>query len=136
MEATRFPCILGVRTASGQDGVKTHWSIPENLNWRWACLLSMGLRQSLHLSEPSLPGGGEGGDEVAQSCPTLCDPVGCSLPGSSVCGILQAKVLSGLPFPSPGDLPNPGIEPRSPTLQADALPSEPPRKPVKLSTIF
>ena len=32
----------------------------------------------------------------------------------------------GLPFPSPGDLPNLGIEPRSPTLQADALPSEPP----------
>ena len=36
---------------------------------------------------------------------------------------------SGLPFPSPGDLPNPGIEPGSPTLQADALPSEPPGKP-------
>ena len=35
---------------------------------------------------------------------------------------------SGLPFPSPGDLPNPGIEPGSPTLQADALPSEPPGK--------
>ena len=36
---------------------------------------------------------------------------------------------SGLSFPSPGELPDPGIEPRSPTLQADALPSEPPRKP-------
>ena len=36
---------------------------------------------------------------------------------------------SGLPFPSPGDLPDPGIEPGSPTLQADALPSEPPEKP-------
>ena len=36
---------------------------------------------------------------------------------------------SGLPFPSPGDLPNPGIEPRSPALQADALPSKPPGKP-------
>ena len=35
---------------------------------------------------------------------------------------------SGLPFPSPGDLPNPGIEPGSPALQADALPSEPPGK--------
>ena len=34
----------------------------------------------------------------------------------------------GLPIPSPGDLPNPGIEPRSPTLQADTLPSEPPGK--------
>ena len=33
---------------------------------------------------------------------------------------------NGLPFPSPGDLPNPGIEPRSPTLQADSLPAEPP----------
>ena len=33
---------------------------------------------------------------------------------------------SGLPFPSPGDLPDPGIEPGSPALQADALPSEPP----------
>ena len=36
---------------------------------------------------------------------------------------------SGLPFPSPGDLPDTGIEPRSPALQADALPSEPPGKP-------
>ena len=38
---------------------------------------------------------------------------------------------SGLPFPSPGDLPNPGIEPGSPALQADALPSEPPKGLVK-----
>ena len=35
---------------------------------------------------------------------------------------------SGLPFPSPGDLPNPGIKPRSPALQADTLPSQPPGK--------
>ena len=41
-----------------------------------------------------------------------------------------------MPFPSPGDLPNPGIEPRSPTLQADSLPSEPPVKPVKLDKDF
>ena len=120
---------------------------------------------------------GESESEVAQSCPTLCDPVDCSLPGSSVYGILQTTMLewvaisfsktglkvkvkslsrvrlfatlwtvahqaplsmgfsrqdywSGLPFPSPGDLPDPGIEPRSPTLQADALPSAPPGKPV------
>ena len=38
---------------------------------------------------------------------------------------------SGLPFPSPGDLPVPGIEPRSPALEADALTSEPPGKPIK-----
>ena len=55
---------------------------------------------------------------------TLCDPMDYSLPGSSVHGILQGRILSGLPFPSPGDLLNPGIEPRSPTLQADSLPTE------------
>ena len=38
----------------------------------------------------------------------------------------QAEYWSGLPFPSPGDLPNPGIEPGSPTLKADSLPMEPP----------
>ena len=51
-----------------------------------------------------------------------CNPMDCSLPGSSVRGILQAKIpWSGLPFPPPGDLPDPGIEPGSPVLQADEL---------------
>ena len=40
-------------------------------------------------------------------------------------GFSRQEYWSGLPFPSPGDLPNPGIEPRSPALQTDALPSEP-----------
>ena len=44
-------------------------------------------------------------------------------------GFSRPEYWSGLPFPSPGDLPNPGIEPRSPALQADALTSEPPGKP-------
>ena len=43
-------------------------------------------------------------------------------------GFSRQGYWSGLPFPSPGDLPDPGIEPRSPALQADALPSEPPGK--------
>ena len=43
----------------------------------------------------------------------------------------RQEYWSGLPFPSPEDLPDPGIEPRSPTLQADTLPSEPPGKPTK-----
>ena len=68
---------------------------------------------------------------VTQSCPTLCDPMDCSLLGSS-----------GVPWNSPGkdtrlgchsllqrNLPDPGIKPGSPTLQADSLPSEPPGKP-------
>ena len=44
-------------------------------------------------------------------------------------GFSRQECWSGLPFPSPGDLPNPGIKPRSPVLQADTLPSEPPGKP-------
>ena len=56
----------------------------------------------------------------------------CSLPGSSVHEILQARILEGLVISvSQRDLPNPGIEPGSPALQADSLPSEPPGKPIK-----
>ena len=44
-------------------------------------------------------------------------------------GLLRQEYWSGLPFPSPGDLPDPGIKLRSPTLQADALLSDPPEKP-------
>ena len=42
---------------------------------------------------------------------------------------------NGLPFPSPGDVPKPGIEPGSPALQADSLPSEPPGKPTILNVV-
>ena len=66
---------------------------------------------------------------VTQLCLTLCDPMDCSPPGSSVHGILQAKILEWFAIPSPGDLPDPGIEPRSPTLGADSLLFELPRKP-------
>ena len=57
--------------------------------------------------------------------------MGCSLPSSSVHGILQQEYWSGLPFPSPGFLSDPRIKPRSPALQADSLPSEPPGKSCK-----
>ena len=62
--------------------------------------------------------------EVAQLCPTLRDPMDCSPPGSSVTEFLRQDHWNSLPFPPPGDLPHPGIEPGSPTLQADTLPSE------------
>ena len=68
-----------------------------------------------------------GGGLVTKSCltPDSCDPMECSLPGSSVHGILQARILwSRLPFPSLGDLPDPGIKVRSPAFQADSLPTE------------
>ena len=56
--------------------------------------------------------------KVTRLCPTLCDPMKFSRP----------EYWSGWPSPSPEDLPNPAIEPRSPTLQADPLPNEPQRK--------
>ena len=52
---------------------------------------------------------------VAQSCPSLCDPM----------EFFRPEYWSGYPFPSPGDPPNLGIKPRSPALQADSLPAEP-----------
>ena len=61
---------------------------------------------------------------VAQSCPTPYDPVDCSPPGSSIHGILQARILEWVTSPPPGDLPIPGTEPGSSTLQVDSLPAE------------
>ena len=69
---------------------------------------------------------------VSQLCLTLCDPMNCSPPGSSVHETLQARILEWVAVAPPGDLPNPGIEPRSPSLYADSLPSEPPGKPIFL----
>ena len=66
----------------------------------------------------------ESESEVAHSCWTLCNPMYCSLPGSSILGIFQARILVWLLFPSPRDLLYPGIEAGSPTLQADSLLSE------------
>ena len=59
--------------------------------------------------------------KLPQSCLTLCDPMDCSLPGSSVYGILQARILlqNGLSCPPPGDLPDPRIEPTA--LMSPAL---------------
>ena len=70
----------------------------------------------------------ESESEVAQSCLTLCDSVDCSPPGSSVHGILQARILEWIAISFSRGI-FPGIEPRSPTLQANALTSEPPGKP-------
>ena len=66
---------------------------------------------------------------VTESCPTLCNPMDCSLPGSSVHGTSQARYWSGLPFPSPGDPPNSVIEPVSLALAGGFFTTEPPGKP-------
>ena len=69
----------------------------------------------------------ESESEDAQLCLTLCDPMDCiAYQALQSMEFSRQEYWSGLPFLSPGNLPNPGIEPRSPALQADALPSEPP----------
>ena len=70
--------------------------------------------------------------QVVQSCPTLCDPMDCSPPGSSVHGLFYARTLEWVAISFSRDLPNPGIEPRSPTLQMDSLPAELPGESVTL----
>ena len=84
--------------------------------------------------------GGEGGregrrekrkKEKSLSCVRLfVTPWTVAYQGPLSIGFSRQEYWSGLPCPSPGDLPDPGIEPRFPTLRADALPSEPPGKPI------
>ena len=62
--------------------------------------------------------------KATQSCLTFCNPM-----SYTVHGVLQARMLERIAFPFSRDLCNPGIEPRSPSLQADSSPSEPPGKP-------
>ena len=66
---------------------------------------------------------------VVQSYLTLCDPMVCRSPGFLSMEFSRQEYWNGQPFPSPGDLPHPGMEPSSPALQADSLLSEPPGKP-------
>ena len=69
---------------------------------------------------------GGGGGLVAKSCPTLVTPWTIAHQTTLSMRFFRQEYWSGLPFPSPGDLPNPGIEPGSPALQANTLTSEPP----------
>ena len=78
-------------------------------------------------------------DNIAVQCELLshvelCDPMDCRLPGSSVHGILQARILErvAILFSRGSSQPGKGIEPGSPTLQADSSPFEPPLKPIQL----
>ena len=73
----------------------------------------------------------ESESEVTQSCPTLCDPWTVAHRAPPSMGFSRQEYWSGSPFPSPGDLPDPGIEPGFPTLEADALTFEPRGKPSK-----
>ena len=72
---------------------------------------------------------------VAQSCLTLSDPVDCAHQAPLSIGFSRPEYWSGLPFSSPGDLPDPGIKPGSPTLQAESLLSESPGEPPVLECL-
>ena len=93
------------------------WNSPSSSTWKPTQLPFLGRPNVCVWSESVSP---------CQSCPTLCDPMDCGPPGTSVHRIPRQEYWSRLPFPSPGNLPEPGIEPRSPALQVDSLPSEPP----------
>ena len=77
----------------------SYWSPKSECDYAW--------RQGLYRSE----------SEVAQSCPTLCDPMGCSPPGSFTHGIFQARVVEWVAISFSRGSSDPGIEPGSPTLQ-------------------
>ena len=106
------------------SGIHLDWNRNNKINWN--CQLRM-----LLIEIPSVRV-----CLATQLCLTLCNPLDCSLPGSSVHGIFRQEYLTGLPFPSPGDLPDPGIEPVSPVspaLQVDSLPTtEPLGKPLEI----
>ena len=70
-----------------------------------------------------------GGGLVAKSCPTFATPWTVALQAPLSMGFLGQEYRSGVPFPPPGDLPDPGIKPTSPALPSDSLLSEPPGKP-------
>ena len=72
---------------------------------------------------------------VGKSCLSLATPWTAARQAPLSMGFSRQEYWSSLPFPSSGDLPDPGIEPRSPVLQVDSLPAEPqgkPRKPIHL----
>ena len=92
--------------------------VAARLEWSGMGLAGKGLEGSVKVVAPQL-------------CSTLWDPVGCSPPASSVHGILQARILEWIAIPFSRGYSDPDIKPRSPTLQADSLLSEPPGKPQK-----
>ena len=85
---------------------------------------SMGFSSQEYWSGVPLPS-----PKLLHLCPTHCKPMDCSRQGPLPVELSRQEYWSGLPYPPPGDLPNPGIKPRSAALQADSLLSEPPGKP-------
>ena len=95
--------------------VTSAWA--ERVSHNWMDGLQCGAEHMPRGAEIQQKGGGVGGGGLVIMS-NSCKPMDCSLPGTSVHGVSQ-EYWSGLPFPSPGDLPDPGIKPLSPALQVD-----------------
>ena len=94
------------------------------------CVVKAGQTKTLGLSYPGSCNMRQGGGcLVTKSCLSLCDPMDCSLPGSSVHGISQARVLEWVAISSSRGSSWPGIEPTSPALAGGFFTTEPPGKP-------
>ena len=97
------------------------WATDNTVSWSGSAQLGKSYQLYTWISVPSYT-------HAMHRCsimPTLWDPMDCSPPGFSVPGISQQEYWSRVPFPSPEDLPDPGIESRSPELQPGFLPSKP-----------
>ena len=118
----------GIQSATGSGGGATGQSSPRSDHWvgrvcvAWVCDCGWTLATQWLSSWAT-----EEGELKLQ--PQSLPPTIITLLGFSVHGILRQEYQSGLPFVSPGALPDPGIKPRSPALQANRLPPEPTRKP-------
>ena len=130
-----FPILLslGARPCSRCQRHSPPTSSPHSLDpsiWRSFCLI---LHQVEAISLKTSPFPSPCKVLVNQLCPTLCNPMDCSPPGSSVHGILQARILEWVAIHFSRGFLNPEIQTRSPALQADSLPSKPQGKPLQTS---
>ena len=123
---------LSFKSTGGEGGIELLWKVWRSKMWplyssckgQKVFLLSLWLCFSVYMCVL-----------VAKSCLTLCDPMDCGPPGSSVHGILQARILEWVAISfSRGSSQLRDQIPRSPALQADYLPSEPPGKPFIVAT--
>ena len=113
--------------------------MPSKVTWVFTYLLGSPFDLLFWLDDPSLSSWLV--LKLLQSCLTLCDrdPADHSLPGCSVHGVLQARLLEWVAVPSSGDLPHPGIEPvflMSPALAGSFFTTEPPGKPLSVLEVL
>ena len=111
---------------SSQPRDRTCISAISRIGTRFFFTTSITVEAKSHLQQHYSCGGG--GGLVTKLCPTLATPWIVALQTPLSMGFPRQEYWGGLPFPSPGDLPDPGIEPGSPALQVNSLPTEPPGK--------